>query len=106
MYANPAQWAAGGGWQNHFTNQAGEGRCTVTQKGIHPGVKTPGRRHQKSKTGILVAPRKGLMSSIYLKKSFPSRMYFTLYMYLKGHVVLIFVNNIEIIFIFQLIGPL
>ena len=25
MYANPAQWAAGGGWQNHFTNQSGEG---------------------------------------------------------------------------------
>ena len=30
MYANPAQWAAGGGWQNHFTNQAGEGKFTVT----------------------------------------------------------------------------
>ena len=30
MYANPAQWAAGGGWQNHFTNQAGEGKFAVT----------------------------------------------------------------------------
>ena len=32
-------------------------------KGIHPGFKTPGRRHQKSKIGVSVAPQKGLMSS-------------------------------------------
>ena len=30
---------------------------------IHPSFETQGRRHQKSKTGISVAPRKGLMSS-------------------------------------------
>ena len=32
-------------------------------QGIHPGFETQGRRHQKSKTGVAVAPRKGLMSS-------------------------------------------
>ena len=32
-------------------------------KGIHPGFKTQGRHHQKSKTGVSVAPRKGLVSS-------------------------------------------
>ena len=37
-------------------------------KGIHPGFKTQGRRHQKSKTGVSVIPQKGLMSSIKLKK--------------------------------------
>ena len=31
--------------------------------GIHPGFETQGRHHQKSKTGVSVAPRKGLMSS-------------------------------------------
>ena len=30
---------------------------------IHPGFETHGRRQQKSKTGISVAPQKGLMSS-------------------------------------------
>ena len=30
---------------------------------IHPGFETQGRRHQKSKTGVSVAPQKGLMSS-------------------------------------------
>ena len=62
MYANPAQWAAGGGWQNHFTNQAGEGKFTFTN-----------------------------VLNI---------------MYSKGHVILIFVDKIEIILFFQLIGPL
>ena len=31
------------------------------QKGIYPGFETQGRHHQKSKTGVSVAPRKGLM---------------------------------------------
>ena len=33
------------------------------RRGIHPGFETQDRRHQKSKTGALVAPQKGLMSS-------------------------------------------
>ena len=37
-------------------------------QGIYPGFETQGRRHQKSKTGVSVAPRKGLMSSKNLKK--------------------------------------
>ena len=32
-------------------------------EGSHPGFETQGRHHQKSKTGISVAPQKGLMSS-------------------------------------------
>ena len=30
--------------------------------GIHPDFETQGKRHQKSKTGVLVAAEKGLMS--------------------------------------------
>ena len=38
-------------------------------QGIHPGFETQGRHHQNSKTGVSVAPWKGLMSSkIYLKQ--------------------------------------
>ena len=33
------------------------------KRGIHPGFETQGRHHQKSKTGMSVVPRKGLMSS-------------------------------------------
>ena len=33
------------------------------KRGIHPGFETQGRRHKKSKTGVSVAPQKGLMSS-------------------------------------------
>ena len=33
------------------------------KQGIDPGFETQGRHHQKSKTGVSVAPRKGLMSS-------------------------------------------
>ena len=37
---------------------------------IHPGFETQGRCHQKSKTEVSVAPRKGLMSpKIFLKKN-------------------------------------
>ena len=32
-------------------------------KGIHIGFETQGRRHQKSKTGVLVTPQKGLIFS-------------------------------------------
>ena len=38
------------------------------KQGIHPGFETQGRRYQKSKTGVSVAPRKGLLSSNNLKK--------------------------------------
>ena len=45
---------------------AGNKAC---KRGIHPGFETQGRRYQKSKTGVSVAPRIGLMSSkIFLKK--------------------------------------
>ena len=37
-------------------------------KGIHPGFETHSRCHQKSKTGVSVAPRKGLTSSKKFKK--------------------------------------
>ena len=37
-------------------------------KGIHPGFEIQGRRHQKSKTEVSVAPQKGLMSSKNLRK--------------------------------------
>ena len=48
-------------------------RITQVRKrteGIHPGFETQGRRHQKSKTGLSLAPQKGLMSSkkFFLKK--------------------------------------
>ena len=33
------------------------------QNGIHPGFETQGRCHQKSKTGVSVAPQKGLFVS-------------------------------------------
>ena len=33
------------------------------KRGIHPGFETQGRRYQKSKTGVSVAPQKGLVSS-------------------------------------------
>ena len=38
------------------------------KRGIHPGFETQGRRYQKSKTGVSVAPQKGLMSSKIKKK--------------------------------------
>ena len=39
-------------------------------QGIYPGFETQGRHHQKSKTGVSVAPWKGLMSSKnFFKKS-------------------------------------
>ena len=40
----------------------------VMKQGIHPGFEAHGRRHQKSKTGVLVSPHKGLMSSKNWKK--------------------------------------
>ena len=39
------------------------GRIKTCKQGIHPGFETQGGRHQKFKTGVLVAPQKGLMSS-------------------------------------------
>ena len=38
------------------------------KRGIHPGFETQGRHCQKSKTGVSVAPRKGIMSSKKTKK--------------------------------------
>ena len=32
-------------------------------QGIHPGFETQGKHHQNSKTGVSVAPQKGLMST-------------------------------------------
>ena len=44
------------------------------KQGIHPGFETQERSHQKSKTGVSVAPQKGLMCSKNLeKKRFPGR---------------------------------
>ena len=40
------------------------------KRGIHPGFETQGRCHQKSKTGVSVAPQKGLVSSKFKKKVF------------------------------------
>ena len=41
-----------------------------SNKTTHPGFETQRRRHQKSKTGVSVAPQKGLMSSnLFLKPS-------------------------------------
>ena len=44
---------------------AGDKAC---KRVIHPGFETQGRHCQKSKTGVSVAPRKGLMSSKKLRK--------------------------------------
>ena len=44
---------------------AGNKAC---KRGIHSGFKTQGRHHQKSKTGVSVAPQKGLMFSKIEKK--------------------------------------
>ena len=39
------------------------------KQGIHPGFETQGRHYQKSKTGVFVAPQKGLIfSKKFLKK--------------------------------------
>ena len=35
----------------------------IRKQGIHPGFEIQGRRYQKSKTGVSVAPEKGLVSS-------------------------------------------
>ena len=40
-----------------------------TNKAAHSGFETQKRHHQKSKTGVSLAPQKGLMSSqFFLKK--------------------------------------
>ena len=50
------------------------------KRGIHPGFETQGRRHQKSKTGVSVAPRKGLTSSKnFLKKRVQTNKNFELF---------------------------
>ena len=44
-------------------------------KAAHSGFETQRRHHQKSKTGVSVAPQKGLMSS---QKNFFLKVYFSL----------------------------
>ena len=55
----------------------GESQDHTGQKGqkqsIHPGFKTHGRSHHKSKTGISVSPQKGFVSSKIFFKKKPSR---------------------------------
>ena len=46
----------------------GSHRQKVHKKGIYPGIETQGRCHQKSKTGVSMAPRKGLRSSKFFFK--------------------------------------
>ena len=57
-------------WLFDFWKHCKRIRCMTVNLAIHfwarkldPGFKTQRRRHQKSKTGVSVAPRKGLMSS-------------------------------------------
>ena len=39
-----------------------------TSKAIHPGFETQGRHHQKSETGVLLAPHKELVKRPYISK--------------------------------------
>ena len=55
-------------WANAYINKDLTPHKRERKQGIHPGFETQGRRHQKSKTGVSVAPRKGLMSSKNLFK--------------------------------------
>ena len=42
----------------------------VRLQGIHPGFETQGKRHQKSKTGVSVVPKKGLyVLETFIKRS-------------------------------------
>ena len=43
-------------------------RNPLHASGIYPGFETQGKRQQKSKTGVSVAPQKGLTSSEIKKK--------------------------------------
>ena len=42
------------------------------KQGIHPGFKTQGIRHQKSKTGVPVVPRKDMCPPKFFFKKFPT----------------------------------
>ena len=51
--------------------------CTplpIANKAAHSGFEAQRRHHQKSKTGVLVAPQKGLMSSKFFFKSLYMRI--------------------------------
>ena len=54
----------------HTRGESEDHKVRKYAKGIHPGFETQGRHHPKSKTGILVAAQKGLMSSrnVFKKK--------------------------------------
>ena len=55
-----------------------------TGKGIHPGFETQGRCHQKSKTGLSVAPHKGLIfSEKIIKKKKKEKGYFSTFNWLN-----------------------
>ena len=63
--------AARGSWWRTEISTASNVSQVYTRyiPGIHPGFETQGRRHQKSKTGVSVAPQKGLVSyKFFLKK--------------------------------------
>ena len=64
MQWNAAKMSAGVTPEMNLRNplDTGDKAC---KWGIHPGFETHGRRHQKSKTGVSVVPRKKLMSSIF-----------------------------------------
>ena len=49
----------------NLRNHCAQARKNISE-GIHPGFETQARRHQKSETGLSVAPQKGLVS--YKKK--------------------------------------
>ena len=55
--------------QSHWRWIWGAHSWESIQKGIHPEFETQGRCHQKSKTGVSVALRKGLMLSKIKKKN-------------------------------------
>ena len=56
------KWSAGVAPEVKLRNPLHTGKEACKQ-GIHTAFETQGRCHQKSKTWVLVAPQKGLMSS-------------------------------------------
>ena len=53
----------------HIRDESEDHTSEKACKGIHHSFETQGRCHQKSKTGVSVAPQKGLMSSKNKKKT-------------------------------------
>ena len=65
-------------------------REKACRKGIHHGFETQGRHHQKSKTGVLVAPRKGLMQA---KKSFLKNSSLPCFLWEKLRIKMLYLNK-------------